>query len=105
MYARHNDKSGYRREFALTAHTNATPLKHKSHAPAPACCDAFAALLKRKRSLQSGADFRVVQGLLGPVDGSTRVIYWQAMWVMGGPSWQGYLVALLPKPVPFDGRR
>ena len=57
------------------------------------------------RPLQSGADFRVVQGLLGPVDVSTRTIYRHAMWVAGVPSRQGYLVALLPKPAPFDGRR
>ena len=57
------------------------------------------------RPLQSGADFRVVQGLLGPVDVSTRMIYRHAIWAAGVPSQQGYLVALLPKPAPFDGRR
>ena len=57
------------------------------------------------RSLQSGADFRLVQGLFGPVDVSTRMIYRHAMWAAGVPSWQGYRVALLPKPAPFDERR
>ena len=32
------------------------------------------------RSLQSGADFRVVHGLLGTVDASTRMMYGYAMW-------------------------
>ena len=57
------------------------------------------------RSLQSGADFRAVQGLLGPVDVSTHMIYRHAMWLAGVPSPQGYLVALLPKPARFDERR
>ena len=57
------------------------------------------------RPLQSGADFRVVLGLLGSVDVSTRMIYRHAMWAAGVPRPQGYLVALLPKPAPFDGRR
>ena len=57
------------------------------------------------RSLQSGAEFRVVQGLLGPVDVSTGMIYGHAMWVAGVPSPQGYRVVLLPKPAPFDVRR
>ena len=57
------------------------------------------------RTLQSGADVRVVQALLAPVDVSTRMIDRHAMWAAGVPSRQGYLVALLPKPTPFDGRR
>ena len=57
------------------------------------------------RSLQSGAEFRVVQGLLGPVDVSTRMIDRHAMQVAGVATSQGYLVALLPKSAPFDGRR
>ena len=57
------------------------------------------------RPLQSGADFRVAQGLLGLVDVSTGMIYRRAMWAAGVPSGRGYLVALLPKPAPFDGRR
>ena len=32
------------------------------------------------RPLQSCADFRVVQGLLGPVDVSTRMLYRPALW-------------------------
>ena len=57
------------------------------------------------RTLQSGADVRVVQALLGPVDVSTRMIYGHAMRAAGVPSPQGYLVALLPKPALFDGQR
>ena len=57
------------------------------------------------RPLQRGADLRAVQGLLGPVDVSTRMIDRHAMWAAGVPSWQGYRVALLPKPAPFDERR
>ena len=57
------------------------------------------------RPLQRGADVRVVQGLLGPVDVSARMIYKHAMWVAGVPSPQGYRVVLLPKPAPFDVRR
>ena len=57
------------------------------------------------RLLQSGADFRVVQGLLGPVDVSTRMLYRLAMWAAGVPNRQGYLVALLPKSAAFDERR
>ena len=37
------------------------------------------------RPLQSGADFRVAQGLLGPVDVSTRMLY-RARNVGGGRS-------------------
>ena len=57
------------------------------------------------RPWQSGADFRVAQGLLGLADVSTRMIYRHAMWAAGVPRPQGYPVALLPKPAPFDGRR
>ena len=57
------------------------------------------------RPLQSGAYFRVVQGLLGSVNVSTRMIYRHAIWAAGVPSRQGFLVALLPKPAPFDERR
>ena len=48
--------------------------------------------------LQSRAYFRVVQGLLGPVDVSTRMLYRHTMWATGVPSGQGCRVALLPKP-------
>ena len=57
------------------------------------------------RPLQSGADFRVVQGLRGPVDVSTRMLYRLAIWAAGVPNRQGYLVALLPKSAPLDERR
>ena len=57
------------------------------------------------RPLQSCADFRVVQGLLGPVDVSTRMLYRHAMWAAGVQTRQGYRVALLPKSAPLDERR
>ena len=57
------------------------------------------------RCLQSGADFRVVQGSLGDVDVSTRMIYEHATWVACVPSRQCDLFALLPTPAPLDAQR
>ena len=53
--------------------------------------------------LQSGADIRVAQGLLGPVDVNTRIIYRHAKWLAGVPNLLGCLVALLPKPHHLTG--